>query len=99
MEPAVFSLLLEFRKLLEPGPGKPAWNINKKECMKLQFKVKGLSVCFILIGKCLVKIAQFLTVTVSGKLLGLHFFEYQQRITTTVQTGGTTLLQLLLVTE
>ena len=34
---------------------------------------------------------------VPGQLLGSHFLEYQQRMTNTVQTGETTLLQLLLV--
>ena len=48
-EPAVFSLQLEFRKLLESSPRQPAWNINKKllETTK-QIKVKGLSSCFVL---------------------------------------------------
>ena len=27
-EPTVFSFLFEFRKLLEPSPPKPAWNIS-----------------------------------------------------------------------
>ena len=51
-EPAVFSLWLEFRKLLKPSPHKPAWNINKKLWQTTrQFKVKGLSwlsLCFVL---------------------------------------------------
>ena len=43
-EPAVFSLQLEFRKLLEPSPREPALNINKmlRETTK-QYKVKGLT--------------------------------------------------------
>ena len=47
--------------------------------------------------ECLVKNAYFLTDTVSGQILGSHFLEHQKRMTNTVQTGETTLLQLLLV--
>ena len=38
--------------------------------------------------------AQFLTVTVQGKLLGSYFLEYQQTMTTIAQTARTTYLQL-----
>ena len=41
--------------------------------------------------------AQFLTGAVPGQLQGPHILEYQQKKTNTVQTGETTLLQLLLV--
>ena len=41
--------------------------------------------------------AQFLTGIVPGQLLGPHFLEYQQKMTNTVQTGETILLQLLFV--
>ena len=41
--------------------------------------------------------AEFLTGTVPRQHLGSHFLEYQQRMTNTVQTGETTLLQLLLL--
>ena len=42
--------------------------------------------------------AKFLTGIVLGQLMGSHFLEYQQRITTNaIQTGETALLQLLLV--
>ena len=43
------------------------------------------------------KNAYFLTDTVSGQILGSHFLEHQKRMTNTVQTEETTLLQLLLV--
>ena len=40
-ETAVFSLQLEFRKLLEPSLRKSAWNINKKMRWTVeQFNVK-----------------------------------------------------------
>ena len=69
---------------------------NLKDCRKLRwFKVKGLSTCFALTlrmhGE---RIAQSLAVTVPGQLMGSHFFEYQQRMTTKVQTAVTTLLWL-----
>ena len=39
--------------------------------------------------------AQFLTVPIPGQLRGSHFFECEHRMKTQIQTGGTTLLQLL----
>ena len=39
--------------------------------------------------------AQFLTGTIPGQLLGSHCLEYQQIMTNIVQTGETTLMQLL----
>ena len=48
-EPAVFSLELEFRKLLEPSLREPAWNINKKVQRTIkQFKIKGFYSRFVL---------------------------------------------------
>ena len=67
-EPAFFSLYLEFRKLLEPSPHKPAWNINIKNAENFKsFKIL---------------IAQSLTAIVPGQLLGSRFLEYQRRMKT-----------------
>ena len=62
-----------------------------------QFKVKGLSSCFVLSLRMPGEKCPIITGTVPGQLLGSHFLEYQQKKTNTVQTGETTLLQLLLV--
>ena len=45
----------------------------------------------------MVRTADVLTGIVPGQFLGSHVLEYQQRMTNTVQTGETILLQLLLV--
>ena len=62
-----------------------------------QFKVKGLSSCFVLNLRTPGRAAKFLTGIVPGQFLRSHFLEYQQRMTNTAETGETILFELLLV--
>ena len=97
-EPSVFPLLLEFRKLLGPSLREHAWKINKKVRGTIQqLKVKGLSSCLVLNLKMSGKDCLFVNWHSSRAAHEIPFLEYQQRMTNTVQTGETILLQLLLM--
>ena len=97
-EPSVFPLLLEFRKLLGSSLREHAWKIKKKVRGTIQqLKVKGLSSCLVLNLKMSGKDCLFVNWHSSRAAHEIPFLEYQQRMTNTVQTGETILLQLLLV--
>ena len=62
-----------------------------------KFKIKGIPLCFLLNLRMSGEDCSIFHCHSSRAVPGISLLEYQQRMTNTVQTGGTTLLQLLSV--